>query len=71
MEARGSWQKANIAPTRLTALGATGTAVSSDTTAAFAEDSKGDVPAPASVLRPAPVQDDRGLIDGRDHISRS
>lgn len=61
VEARGSRQEAHVAPTRLATLSAT---VAGDAAAAFAEHGEGDVLAPAGVLRPAPVQDNRGLVDG-------
>lgn len=71
VEARGSGQKANVAAAGLTTLRPTAAAVGGDTAATFAQDSEGDVPAAATVLRPAPVQDNRSLVDGGDHISRS
>lgn len=55
VEARRSGQKADIAAARLTTLCPATAAISSDATAAFAEDSEGDVPASAAVLWPAPV----------------
>ncbi len=64
VEARSSWQEADVAPARLAALRPTVAAVSSDSTTPFAEDSEGDVLAPATVLRPGPLQDNRSLIDG-------
>lgn len=71
MQSHGSWQKANIAPARFTALGPTAAAISSNSTATFAKDSEGDIPAPSGVLRPAPFQDNRSLIDGRDYVPGS
>lgn len=58
LEAHGSRQEADVAPARLTSLGPAAAAVTGDPAAAFTEDGEGDVPAPAAVLRPAPVQDD-------------
>ena len=69
LEAHGSRQEADVAPARLATLGPAAAAVAGDPAAALAEDGEGDVPAPAAVLRPAPVQDDRGLVDGGDHVS--
>ena len=71
VEARGSGQESNVATTRLAAHGPAVAAVGRDSTAAFAEDGEGDVPAAAGVLWPAPVQDDRRLVDGGDHVTRS
>ncbi len=71
VEARSSWQEADVAPARLAALRPTVAAVTSDSTTPFAEDSEGDVLAPATVLRPGPLQDNRSLIDGWDHIAWS
>lgn len=72
VEARGSRQEVNVTPARLATQVAAATAVGDATpAAAFAEDGEGDVPAAAGVFRPAPVQDDGGLVNGRYHVSRS
>lgn len=65
VETRGSRQKADVTPAGFTALGSTDAV-----TAAFANNGECDVPAPAAVLWPRPLQDNRGLVDGGDHISR-
>lgn len=69
VEAGGSGQEAHVASAGLAALrsGAVGAAA---TAATLAQHGEGDVPAAAAVLRPAPVQDDRGLVDGGDDVPR-
>lgn len=69
LEARRPGQEAHVAAARLAALvsptGSTGHAA-----AALADNSEGEVTAPAAVLWPTPVQNDRSLVDGGYHISR-
>lgn len=61
-EAALPWQEPHGAAARL--------ALPPATPALLADDVEGDVlPAPR-VQRPAPVQDDRGLVDVGDHVSR-
>lgn len=71
-EARGPGQEAYVAPAGLAALrAAAAAAVGAAATATLADHVEGDVPAAAAVLRPAPLQDHRGLVDGGDDVSRS
>lgn len=66
LEACRPGQEAHVAAARLAVLvPPTG----GHATAALADDGEGDVTPPAAVLRPAPVQDDRSLVDGGYHIS--
>lgn len=71
MEACGSGQEAHIAAAGLAALRPAAAAICGCAAATLAQDGEGDVPPPAAVLWPAPVQDNRGLVDGGDHISGS
>lgn len=69
LEAHCPGQEAHVAAARLATLVPPAAASAGHAAAALADDSEGDVPAPATVLRPAPVQDDRSLVDGGYHIS--
>lgn len=70
LEARRPGQEAHVAAARLAQLvqpaGGGGGAA-----AALADDGEGEVAAPAVVLRPAPVQDNRSLVDGGYHVPGS
>lgn len=68
LEARRPGQEAHVTAARLTAL-VPPAAGAGHAAAALAHDGEGDVTAPAAVLWPAPVQDDRSLVDGGYHIS--
>lgn len=57
VEARRSGYEAHVAAAGLTPRAASGVPAGSAGAAAFAEDGEGEIPAPARVLRPAPVQD--------------
>lgn len=76
VEAGGSGQEAHVASAGLAALSPTAAttaaaaAVGAAAAATLAQHREGDVPAAAAVLRPAPVQDDRGLVDGGDDVPR-
>lgn len=73
VEAGGSGQEAHVASAGLAALSpaaAAAAAVDGAAAATLAQHGEGDVPAAAAVLRPAPVQDDRGLVDGGDDVPR-
>lgn len=70
LEARRPGQEAHVAAARLAALVAPASG-GGDTAAALADDGEGDVPAAPAVLRPAPVQDNGSLVDGRYHIPGS
>lgn len=67
LEARRPGQEAHVAAAWLAVLASP----ASDAAAALADDGEGDVPAPAAVVRPAPVQDNRSLVDGGYHIPGS
>lgn len=54
-------QEPHVVAARLAHLGAPSTFLANDV--------EGDVFPASGVQRPAPVQDDRGLVDVRDHIS--
>lgn len=71
LEALRPGQEAHVAAARLAALvpPAAAAAGTNHATAALTDDGEGDVTAPAAILRPAPVQDDRSLVDGGYHIS--
>lgn len=75
LEAHRPGQEAHVAAARLTELvqptATTAAAASGGAAAALADDGEGDVPAPAVVLRPAPVQDNRSLVDGGYHVPGS
>lgn len=62
VEAHGAGQEAHCGPTRLTQPG--------PRPAALAHHVEGQVLPAARVLRPAPVQDHRRLVDDRDDIAR-
>lgn len=71
VEAGGSGQEAHVASAGLTALRAAAGAVGGHGAAAtLAQHGEGDVPSTAAVLRPTPVQDDGGLVDGGDDVPR-
>lgn len=72
LEARRPGQEAHVAAAWLAELvQPAAAAATGDAAAALADDGEGDVPAPAVVLRPAPVQDNRSLVDGGYHVPGS
>lgn len=70
VEAGGSGQEAHVASAGLAALRAAGAVGADSAAATLAQHGEGDVPPAAAVLRPAPVQDDGGLVDGGDDVPR-